>query len=199
MLIVDIIQDSFQEYQDNQSLVLFCKGCNFKCTDCYNLDTINNKQPIGEAKQVIDRFLTPMHDAVVFLGGEPTIWGYSLVEAARYVKSKNLKVKVYTNGFNPAIIKELIDNNLVDAFSVDFKCLKDCKSVLGIELESEKYLNIVGKTILMIKEAKIPLKIRTTKFSSLNHVEDVVKYVSKNFPNSEHILQEEFKLEMIAG
>lgn len=193
MRIVSLIRDSFQEYKGKQSLVLFSRGCNFNCDGCYNYKHVTGPEEVGEAKILIDQLITPMHDAIVFLGGEPTIWGSKLIEAAKVAKQKQLKVKVYSNGFLPNVVERLNQEKLVDAWSIDFKCVKDTKNVIGISCDSAKYINCVSSSIRNITQHGLDLEIRTTLFPTIvDQVQAIQDFVKKHFPEVEHIWQEDF-------
>jgi len=192
MLIVDIIQDSFQEFKDHISLVLFSFGCNFDCRDCYNHHFVTDEKNIkNEAKVLVDKLITPIHDAVVFLGGEPTVWKEDLIECADYVKSKGLKVKIFTNGFLHDIISGLNKLKLVDAYSVDFKTVRNVNEIVNVKMNDEEYLYKVNSSLQNIIEHKIPLEIRTTKLRNVDVIE-VQEYVKEKYPFVEHIIQDDF-------
>lgn len=192
MQIVSVIRDSFQEYEGYQSLVLFSGGCNYRCYGCYNLKMILEGNVVGEAVDIIEACLTPMHEAVVFLGGEPTIWGESLVSSARKATEKGMRVKLYTNGSNPSVVKDMADLGLLHAVSVDVKTVENCGDFLGIDIDDETYLGSLIDTIDYIRNSGIELEIRTTNFPEKIDVEKVVSFVRKNFPGVKHIIQRDF-------
>lgn len=134
-----------------------------------------------------------MHDAVVFLGGEPTIWSNGLLKAAVFAKrSMDLSVKVFTNGFQPDVVERLIAAEVVDAFSVDFKCLEAVKEVIGVDISAEKYISTVTDTINIIRDSNIPIELRTTSFKSVRNMDLLKSHVGNTFPNVRHIIQEDF-------
>lgn len=194
MRIVSIIKDSFQEYEDHHSLVLFSKGCNLNCNGCYNKESINVEDKRTEdAICIINRNITPIHDSIVFLGGEPTIWKEDLINVLSYVKKKKLKTKIYTNGMLPHIVEKINDKKLCNSWSVDFKCIKNFSNVLGVINLSGLYLDSVTNTIQNIVKNKIPLEIRTTIWKSNNdQINDIKKYVKQNFKKVNHIIQKDF-------
>ena len=107
MKIVNVIQESFLEYEDFISLVLFCYGCNMRCSYCYNYSHITDRTKImkGSITSIIDRNMTSMTVSLVFLGGEPTIYGNQLFKISKHVKSTyGLSVKLFTNGTNPQLV-----------------------------------------------------------------------------------------------
>jgi pyruvate formate lyase activating enzyme len=125
MKIVNVIKESFLEYKDFISLVLFCFGCNMKCSYCYNYNYVTNTDNviIVPIEKIIKDNITPITDSVIFLGGEPTIYGDKLLETARYSKEKhNLSVKIFSNGSNPPLLIDGAKQGLFDSVSVDFKC-----------------------------------------------------------------------------
>lgn len=193
MKIVEIIKDSWQEYHPYQSLVLFSFGCNLKCPRCYNLKQINDSSTIiGDAIPLLEKHLNPMHEAVVFLGGEPTVWGEDLIESARFVKEKNLKTKVYTNGLYPKVIKELLDKNLIDAWSIDIKTVEpNILQVLGVPVNLQKYLSLINESIELIKNSNTDLELRTTAWAEVD-VEKVQEYTKKYYSEFNHIIAKDF-------
>ena len=193
MEVVSYIKDSFQEYEGLQALVLFSKGCNFKCSYCYNYEEVINPRRTEPAIKVLQRELNPMHDAVVFLGGEPTIWGDGLIEACKFVKLKNLKTKVYTNASNPDVVKQLVEQNLLDSISVDLKTIgKDLTKCISKSLALEDYLLNFIDTVAYCKSSNIPVEVRTTIYGGLN-VNEVKAFMVKYFPDVPHILTRDFR------
>ena len=116
MQIVNFIKDSTVECSPfNWGLTLFSFGCNLHCKMCegYNYEKITNSENIiGEATEIIQQNITPLHDSVVFIGGEPTIWGDQLENALKLCHEKGLKTKIFSNGVNSEVI-ERINNSSV--------------------------------------------------------------------------------------
>lgn len=194
MKIVSYIQEGFQEYEDHISVILFSQGCNFKCVGCYNYDQIVNPDNIiGDAIEMIDELITPLHDAVVFLGGEPTIWEKGLPAACRHAKSKGLLTKVYTNGYSPPVVHALNEEGLVDAYSVDLKAVANVAPIIGKAISADEYLTAVDETIDDILAHKLPVEIRTTAWIEYPDVSAVESYVRDKYPGVPHIMQKDFR------
>lgn len=193
MNIVEIIKDSWQEYHPYQSLVLFSFGCNLKCPRCYNLEQITNKKNvIGEAIPLMKKHLNPMHEAVVFLGGEPTIWGDKLIDAVSFAKEKGLKTKIYSNGMFPKMVKELLEIDVVDSWSIDIKTIEEnIYSVMGVSLYLKQYLMNVLTSIDQIQKSRAEIELRTTAWKEVN-VWKVKEYVKYYFPDINHIIAKDF-------
>lgn len=200
MQIVNFIKDSTTECSPfSWGLSLFSFGCNFHCKMCegYNYETVTNKDNIiGEAKDIILKNITPMHDCVVFIGGEPTIWGEDLKEALRFCHQGGLKTKIFSNGFNKELIEEINNEKLCDAWSIDFKGLNNIQEQFGVP--ASDYLLNVGYSINDIANRGLPLEIRTTFYSGNEQWrEKIKKYVADNFlcgySNVKYIEQEDVR------
>ena len=88
---------SLKEFPGEISLILYSGSCSCICPWCFNPELLKYK-PLSykQMKDAIDEhsnFIT----AVVFSGGEPLLNPF-LIKTINYAKSKNLKVKLNTNG-----------------------------------------------------------------------------------------------------
>lgn len=169
MQIVNYIKDTAMECQPfDWGITLFCYGCNLKCEMCkgYNYETVLNKENIkGEAIDIIRENITPLHDCVIFCGGEPTIWGVKLIEALQYCKDKGLHTKVFSNGMQPSVIKEINKLKLCDAYSIDVKGVPE-KIASEIGIDAKTYKRNLKQTIRNIISNDIPIELRTTFYSA---------------------------------
>lgn len=202
MKIVNYIKESFQEcYPFDCSLVLFSQGCNLACDLCkgYNYETvINPENIIGDAISIIKENTNPMIDSVVFLGGEPTIWGEDLIKALKYCKNNGLKTKVFTNGMRPDIVKEICLQKLGDAWSVDYKGIPEHIAPF-IGEKAEDYKTNLYQTLECIIKSRLPLEIRTTFFDKniqdkdeiKSKIYSIQKKMGTNYPYFEYIEQED--------
>ncbi|MBW2589640.1 MAG: anaerobic ribonucleoside-triphosphate reductase activating protein [Deltaproteobacteria bacterium] len=148
-------KNSLIDYPGKISCVLFTSGCNFDCPYCHNPELVNgcaNYSPFSTENGVYD-FLDSRKaflDGVVISGGEPTLQK-DLVSLCEKVKNMGYPLKLDTNGSRPLVIKQLIDNGLVDYIAMDIKTdpfnyspliKKDCKpdniiSSIRIIMESD--------------------------------------------------------------
>ena len=200
MQIVNFIKDSTVECSPfNWGLTLFSYGCNFKCKMCegYNYEKVTNKANIiGTARTIIEENVTPLHDCVVFLGGEPTIWGAELIGCLRVCHAKGLKTKIFSNGYNCEFIEEINNQGLCDAWSIDFKGLHNIKEEFGVP--ASDYLRNVTYSINDIAQRGLPLEIRTTfYYGNEQWREEIKNHVKENFilkyPNIKYIEQEDIR------
>ncbi len=156
------------DYPDKVACVIFFKGCNFACGFCYNKQLVVPEY-FNETKEHLENeihyFLDKrkgLIDAVVLTGGEPTIFGESLIKFIKEIKSKNYLVKLDTNGSNPYILEKIISQKLVDYIAMDIKDEFDYYY---------KYTNVpienIKKSIDILKSTKIPHEFRITTHPEL--------------------------------
>lgn len=197
-LIHSVIRDSFQEYSDEISLVLFSPGCNYHCPTCSNkmlLDQREYHNPNNlSIEEALEKYVTPLTTAVVFLGGEPTIYGDSLVSASIYVKEKypHLKTKIFTNGCSPSTINKMLQQNTLNALSIDLKTLNNFSYCLGASVTENIYLGNIFTVLSLCEKYGIPSEIRTTAFDFID-LPSIKEYVSLHYPSIPHIIQEPLK------
>lgn len=165
MQIVSIVKDTFIESAPfNWGISLFSFGCNLECSFCkgYNYETVTDtKNIIGNAISILETEVKPCHDCVIFIGGEPTIWGSKLIEALKWCKDHNKKTKIFSNGLNYEVIKDINSKGLCDAWSIDYKGTKEhVSSYVG----NKDYYNSMMLSVKDIISHNLPLEIRTTYF-----------------------------------
>ena len=115
---------SLIDYPGKIAAVVFTQGCNFRCPFCHNLDLVLPScfhSPMEEG-EIISFLATRMGklQGVVVTGGEPTLQS-DLDDFIRKIKTMGFAVKLDTNGSRPHVIKNLIDQKLIDFIAMDIK------------------------------------------------------------------------------
>ena len=153
---------SFIDYPNKMAAIIFTQGCNFKCSYCHNPELVYPniyKSPILE--QQIFTFLENRKnqlDAVVITGGEPTLQP-DLIEFIKQIKQMNFLVKLDTNGSNPRVLEQLLNQKLVDFIAMDIKAPFDKYNLVccvAVDIFSIK------QSINLIKKSGIEFLFRTT-------------------------------------
>lgn len=169
MKIVNFIKNSLIDFPGKIAAVLFTNGCNWDCWYC------QNKRILTSQKDLSDEFFEYLSnrkgwvDGVVICGGEPTIH-QDLPQLCKRIKVLGFDVKLDTNGTNPQLIQQLIDEKLVDYIAMDIKAPQH---KLGKMVNSTNKLNNVIESIKLIINSKVDYEFRTTVSPDLT-VEDIV-------------------------
>ena len=103
---------------------IFTIGCNMRCGYCHNPELVLPERyadtiPVEDIMQFLQS-RRGLLDAVVISGGEPTMHA-DLPEFIEGIKRMGFRVKLDTNGMNPDMVRELIDNKLIDFVAMDIK------------------------------------------------------------------------------
>lgn len=114
------------DYPGKVAATVFTAGCNFFCPFCHNPDLVlfnkNEQYPFLSTEQFfwwLEKNLGLL-DGVCISGGEPTIH-QDLPDFIKEIKDLGFAVKLDTNGSNPGMLEQLLDNNLVDYVAMDIK------------------------------------------------------------------------------
>ena len=174
MQIGGITKSSLIDYPKKISAVIFLIGCNFNCPYCHNPELVisNIIEPIDI--NTIYSFLKKRRgllDGVVITGGEPTLHK-KLPEFIKNIKDMGYLIKLDTNGSNPNMVEELIENKLVDYIAMDIKApFDEYNNIITKEINIEN----VKKTFKLLVQNKVDYEFRTTVVSNLLNYESFVK------------------------
>ncbi|MDD3245241.1 MAG: anaerobic ribonucleoside-triphosphate reductase activating protein [Candidatus ainarchaeum sp.] len=170
------------DYPDKISCAIFLKGCNFFCGFCYNKQLVCKELlestpdlPLKDIQDFLDKRVG-LIDAVVISGGEPTIYGDSLISFIKDIRSKGYLIKLDTNGSNPEILEKLISQKLIDYVAMDLKdSFENYSKYTLIPIENIK------KSVNIIKNSKIDHEFRVTTHPelSLENFNILLNYVSE--------------------
>ena len=162
MRIGGIQKNSLIDYPQKISCVVFASGCNFDCPYCHNPELVKPSEDISllDVEDVVSFLFKRKSflDGVVISGGEPTLQK-GIFDFCLRVKSIGYPVKLDTNGSKPHVIKQLIDNQLIDYIAMDVKT------------DPDRYTSLITKwidpddiraSIRVIMESGITHEFRTT-------------------------------------
>lgn len=222
MKIKGFIKNSFLDWDGKIAGIIFTGGCNFRCPFCHNknlLIDIDNVADIDESF-VLDYLAKHKKwiDGIVISGGEPTLQ-MDLLDFLKKLKSSNILVKLDTNGYNPEILKKIVDSNLADYVAMDIKTALDSKKyalATGFEsddlddstkLQSTKSLkdpknfdlSKVERSINLLLDIGFDCEFRTTLCPAFVGIDELLniadklknqKWAWQNFRHSENIVDE---------
>ena len=185
------------DFPNKVACIIFTQGCNFKCGYCQNSMLIPKSKDAEITEEEVLEYLKKrksLLDGIVISGGEPTIQK-DLVSFIRKVKDLGFLVKLDTNGSNPIVLKELIDNNLVDYVAMDIKHILDKYEVIT---KCKVNIDNIKKSIDLLINSNIDYEFRTTIIKNVHEIKTILEicgYFDKdisvylqNFEQSEGVL-----------
>jgi pyruvate formate lyase activating enzyme len=204
MKLAGLEKTSLLDYPDQISAVVFTQGCNFYCPYCHNsqLITIESAPNSIMPETYFFDFLEQRQnllDAVTITGGEPCLQPDLKEFIIKIKQNYDLKLKLDSNGSNAAVIKDLLEEKLLDYIAIDVKASLDnyswlAPAELGLELE---------KTINLVLNSGIDYEFRTTVVPALHDSKEIKKiaelirgansYYLQNFRSSTNVLAAELR------
>jgi pyruvate formate lyase activating enzyme len=157
-----IQKTSLIDYPGKIGCTLFTIGCNFACPYCHNAELITGKTTSSISETDIFSFLEQRRDlldAVIVTGGEPTLHK-QLANFLHRIKMMGFCIKLDTNGSHPAMLQELMEQNLLDYIALDLKTLP---TAYGRYLKASSATgDQLMESIRLIMHSGIPAEFRTT-------------------------------------
>ena len=125
MQITGIQKLTLLDYPGTVACTVFTAGCNFRCPFCHNAMLVLPEQITQDYltdDEVFDflRRRRGVLDGVAVTGGEPLLHK-DMPEFLERVKELGYKIKLDTNGSNPALLREIVEKKLVDRVAMDIK------------------------------------------------------------------------------
>ena len=182
---------SLVDFDGKLSCTLFTGGCNYRCPFCHNSPLIK-EQPFLDLNEILDYLnkRKKMLDAVVISGGEPTLHK-ELPEILKLIKELGYIIKLDTNGTNPKMLKELIDNKLIDYVAMDVKgSLNNYHLITGV---NNPLLENIKESINILTKSNIDYEFRTTLVKE-HHTLDVINEMKELLKGTKKLYLQKFVL-----
>lgn len=125
MQVTGIQKLTLLDYPGTVACTVFTAGCNFRCPFCHNAMLVlpeqieTNYLTDGEVFDFL-RKRRGVLDGVAVTGGEPLLHS-DMPEFLSRIKELGYKIKLDTNGSNPALLREIVGAGLVDRVAMDIK------------------------------------------------------------------------------
>lgn len=199
MEIKGFIDVSLSDWDGKVSSVIFLPKCNFRCPFCYNKSLVLQPQTMAAISyDHVEKYLEASRkwiDGVVITGGEPT--GHvDLPIICKKLKNIGFGVKVDTNGTNPAMVRGLINDQLVDFVALDVKAPfteEEYCRVSGVGAAS--FVGKIGETARLLLEGNVDYEFRTTLVPTLHEV-DAVKRICQDIKGCKKYVLQNFRSEV---
>lgn len=164
------------DFPGHLACTAFTGACNFRCPFCHNAPLVltPNACPTISEEEFFE-FLSSRKgklDGVCITGGEPTLQS-DLPDFISKIKSLGLLVKLDTNGYQPEILKTLLDAQLVDMVAMDIKNSRDFYAATAGIHEASFELERIERSITLLLISGIRHEFRTTVTKELHNTEQM--------------------------
>lgn len=192
MKIAGFVPLSLCDYPGQIASVIFTQGCNFSCSWCHNRHLIAMDAPVASYID-LNEVLSVLYErrqrvnCLVISGGEPTLQK-DLERFVGAVKAMQIKVKLDTNGSQPAVLYRLLTAELLDFVALDIKAPWHFYGrLIGIPGWDP---SPVKESVALLGEFKVPHLLRTTRAPHLLSKAEC-HLIEQQIPSrSRHIWQE---------
>ena len=193
MIICGMEKFSMVDYDGFIACTVFTKGCNFLCPFCHNASLVTGEAAEIPEEEVFD-YLTKrkgLVDAVCITGGEPTLQR-DLKAFIQKVRALDYRVKLDTNGTNPAVLKELLTEGLLDYVAMDIKSDFEggYEDVTGVS--NPALLDRVKESIEILKTIAPDYEFRTTAIAEF-HGEKQFEKIAEIVKGAKRFFVQKFK------
>lgn len=153
---------SLVDYPGQVAAALFTVGCNMRCGYCHNPELVLPERlapsiPVDEVLAFLRSRIGKL-DGVVISGGEPTIHD-DLPMLTRQIKAMGYRVKLDTNGTRPAMVRAMMNEELLDFVAMDIKGpLEKYVAIAARPID----LAAIQETIRLVIDSGIDHEFRTT-------------------------------------
>ena len=200
MVISGLQKVTLLDYPGHIACTIFFGHCNLRCPFCHNMELVTHPEhfPTFSIESILE-FLKERKgklNGVAITGGEPLL-NKDIADLLRPIKELGYPIKLDTNGFFPDMIKQLIDEKLVDKFAMDIKAgFGNYLKVSGIaerggcaankegamtsnnvvdHYESEVWKEKIERSIKLLMTEAEDYEFRTTCVKGLHTIDDFVE------------------------
>lgn len=199
MLIFGLAKTTLLDYPEHLAATIFTGGCNFRCPYCHNGELVmgcNAGLAISE-DEVFEHLRRRRNvlEGVCISGGEPTLQP-DLKEFIVKIKELGLLVKLDTNGTNPTLIRELVEESLLDYVAMD---IKNVWSKYETTIGSSCDISNVIESYELLLNGSIEYEFRTTVTKELVTLDDILsvaeivkgarRWYIQNYKESDNVIK----------
>ena len=167
---------------------VFTGSCNFSCPFCHNRSLVinpANRIEEGEIFQFLEK-RRPVLSGICISGGEPTLQE-DLIPFLLRVRSLGYRIKLDTNGYLPQVLKDLIDQKLLDYIAMDIKS-GHC-TYPTITGRPDFVMEPILASVKLIENSGIGYEFRTTVVKEFHTADDFLEIADMLSSSSPYYLQ----------
>ena len=162
------------DYPGRIAATIFLGSCNFRCPFCQNSSLVLHPadEPVIPEEEILS-FLKKRRgilDGVCISGGEPTL-ASDLEDFICEIHALGYPVKLDTNGSNPAVLKELITEGLLDYVAMDIKHSR--AKYASVACSPSFNLDDIAESVDFLKEGHVDYEFRTTLVKEMHREADM--------------------------
>ena len=191
MIISGLQKMTLLDYPGRVACTVFLQGCNFRCPFCHNSGLLGAAQdetiPVEELIDFL-RKRVGILDGVCITGGEPTLQA-DLPQLLRQIKALGYNIKLDTNGSNPAMLKALVQEKLVDYVAMD---IKNCPDRYAETIGLSQMPKAIEESIAFLLSGEVDYEFRTTvveEFHSEDNILQMAQWLSQSTKPKKLFLQ----------
>lgn len=178
------------DYPGKCACTVFLAGCNLRCPFCHNASLVLGGAPTAMTEEEFFIFLKKrkgLLDGVCITGGEPTL-RKDLRSFITKIKDMGYLVKLDTNGSNPHMLRQLIEEGNVDYVAMDIKNSPERyrETCGGVDI-----LPAVQESLAILKENKVEYELRTTLCRPF-HNEEALEAIGRWLSGTENYYLQNF-------
>lgn len=188
---------TYLDYPWKIATILFTVGCGFSCRFCYNKQFVipeeiqkdaHNHIPANDVLAYLEsrKWLI---DAVVMCGWEPTLQA-DLPDFLRTIKNMWFLIKLDTNGTQPEVVQNLINEKLLDYIAMD---IKDDFTGMDYLTQTTGKQESLKKSIDIIMTSWLEYEFRTTiskPYHTPKKIEAIASYIANRAKELPSLLQQ---------
>lgn len=181
MLILGLNKTTLLDYPEHVAATIFTGGCNFRCPFCHNKDIVFANESLAShqitpyTEEEILAFLRKragVLTGVCITGGEPTLQK-DLPDFLARIKELGLLIKLDTNGYQPDVLRLLLNKGLIDYCAMDIKNSPEKYAVTtGLNSCNQSFIR-ESVSCLLSMSGYFPYEFRTTLVRELHTKDDM--------------------------
>ena len=173
MKIGGLRQLSLLDFPGRVACTVFLSGCNLRCPYCHNPSLVlPSDEPEALSQQALLAFLDTRRgklDGVCISGGEPTLHK-ELPQLLRCIRERGFLTKLDTNGTDPAMLKALLQERVLDYVAMD---IKNSPSRYAETCGGIDCLSRVRESAALLMNGTVDYEFRTTVCAPLHTPRDM--------------------------
>lgn len=173
------------DFPGKVACTVFLGGCNMRCPFCHNAQLFGGKPEEIMSSEEFFSFLESrkgLLEGVCVSGGEPTLTK-ELPDFLKKIKALGFSVKLDTNGSRPEILRQLLEEKVLDYVAMD---VKNSPRLYGQTVGVEGFdIAPVEESLRLLIGGTTPYELRTTLVQQLHRsqsIEEMGRWISSVVP-----------------